>query len=286
MASYKLFLKLISYMLARVPNSTGWRGGRCTESCSGPDWNIIGGSYSCMKLHFHGLANLRISEKGWLTFIQQTCFSFSLISHLLRGVVIPSLTIILLRTAVAMYETSQGRANGACGERETESRTLELIRLVKEQNNLLQGIQASHRGTSGFPAHESADRPIPHTSLLGEPVSRKWGPLGSFLMHYLHQDGPTKLSAMRESTFLEQARSAFSRIVTELKLVRPHRSNPGGYSLDPKIIEALEKQLSSWPKELSGDENLGLGRTFSEDSNVYVHGSLNDGNHVSFGSVW
>lgn len=93
------------------------------------------------------------------------------------------------------------------------------------------------------------------------------------------------ISARRVKEFLERAKNTFHRIVEDLETRAP-KSDPIGYSLDPKTIEALEKQLSSWPEELSVSENFGHGRALSEASNVYVHGSRNDGNHVSLGSVW
>lgn len=197
--------------------------------------------------------------------------------------------LVLEETALAMCDinaTGQGLTDAARGKGEFGSEISELIRLLKEQNDLLQRLQTFPNSSDESTPIEPADESSPHLSLLGEPVSMVWGPLGSFLLHHLHQDGPTRLSAMREKAFLEQARSAFSRIVSDMKALRPYRSRSRGYSLHPKAIEAFEKQLSSWPRMLTWDENLGLGRAFSEDSNVYVHGSLSDGSHVSLGSVW
>lgn len=159
-----------------------------------------------------------------------------------------------------------------------------LIRLVKEQNRLLQQLQTSLNGPKISPSPESVDEP--GAPILGEPESKKFGSLGSFLLLYLHEDGPTDISAQRGKAFLERAKSTFNRIVSELQIIRANRPGSQGYSLDSRVLEALKKQVSSWPEELSAVDNLGLSRAFSEDSKVYVHGSLNGGNHVSLGSVW
>lgn len=178
-------------------------------------------------------------------------------------------------------------AGEACGRGQAENGLLELISLIKEQNRLLQQIQASLVTTNNPPvldsANESGDE---HVSLLEDLKSQKWGSLGSFLLQYLHEDGPTELSAAHTRAFLIQAKSTYSQFVTNLKNLRLHPSSSAECSLDPSTIRAFDNQLSSWPTELSGTENYGLGRASSEDSNVYVHFSPDHGAHISLGSVW